>query len=92
MRKPRRIPSVPPPPIVHLHNTNLRDSTAEISINGQRYLYQFLTSAEIDTVKYLFTISGLKALNYAKRHSESSRRLDHANDPVERTAGAATPS
>lgn len=65
----------PMTPQVHLLTTNLRDSTVEISVNGQRYLYHFLTNAEIDTVKYLFTISGLKALNYAKRHSESAVKV-----------------
>lgn len=59
-------------PTIHLHSTNLRDSTAEISVNGVRRRYQFLTNAEIDTLDFLFRkASGLKALNYAKKHSEA---------------------
>lgn len=65
-------------PTIHLLTTNLVDYTAEISVDSTRYRFQFLTSAEIDTLAYLFRISGLKALNYAKRHSESSKRLSHA--------------
>lgn len=65
-------------PTIHLHSTNLQDSTAEISINSERWHYKFLTNREIDTLCYLFRISGLKALNYAKRHSESSTRLEPA--------------
>jgi len=68
-------------PVVHLLTTNLTDFTAEISINGVRWRYQFLTSAEIDTVKYLFQISGLKALNYAKRHSESATKVQMETQP-----------
>lgn len=60
-------------PTIHLHSTNLRDSTAEISVNGVRRRYHFLTNAELDTLGFLFRkVSGLKALNYAKRHSESN--------------------
>lgn len=60
-------------PIVHLHSTNLRDYTAEISVNGVRRRYTFMTNKELDTLGFLFRkVSGLKALNYAKRHSESN--------------------
>jgi DNA-binding CsgD family transcriptional regulator len=57
-------------PTIHLHVTNLQDQTVEISVNGKVHRYQFMTCQEIDTLKYLFKLSGLKALNYAKRHSE----------------------
>lgn len=63
-------------PIVHLLTTNLTSLTADISVNGVTRTYNFLTAREIDTLRYLFTISGLKALNYAKKHSESSTMVE----------------
>lgn len=66
-----------PSPTIHLHSTNLTTATADISVNGVLRRYSFLTAREVDTVGYLFhKVSGLKALNYAKKHSESSAMME----------------
>ena len=65
-----------PKPTVHLHSTNLLSLTADISVNGIRRSYHFLTTREIDTLNYLFRVSALKALNYAKKHSEKSEMVE----------------
>lgn len=63
-------------PKVYLHSTSLLTNTAVLSVDGRKYEYTFQTSAELDTLSYLFRkVTSLAALNYAKRHSEKEVRL-----------------
>lgn len=63
-------------PLVQLHSTDRQKLQATISVNGVARVYSFLTSAELDTLEFLFRkISAMKALNYAKKHSEKSEMV-----------------
>lgn len=62
-------------PSIFITATNSADHSVTISVSGVRYEYFFMTQGEMDTLEYLFKISALKALNYAKGHSEKMEKV-----------------
>jgi len=60
---------------IYLTTLNLTDSSAILSIDGERYEYFFETPHELWKLEVISKKSGAKALNFAKRNATRSVKL-----------------